>query len=593
MSSRHISGPTRALLATLLAISLLAGLEVLQLLPAGMGPFALAWSINNHPVSSWLGCAMVLLLTILSGRILFSLISVALGFATLICASWVKIDYLGKPMTLADIRFFASNLAENAVLFKSYPALGAMLLVAMTVIFMTALIAWKIDKPRSHAARLLGSLALAGLMAGAWLARADSLNPALPQQATFGDDRSLGNGFTHLQKFEATKERNPTDLLEIFFTDASTRFTLPPHVSQLRFQVSAPSPATSKPDIFVILEESTFDPSLLEACTNAPACKLPLFGQPSPREESGPLFVHTTAGGTWLSEFTFLTGFDWRVFGPAGAHAPINLAHRLRTALPKHLQALGYQTIAIYPVAGNFLNAREAYRQYGFEHFLAVEDLELSSDWRHTRDGALFSKALDTVERLRDGRPIFVFLLTIRNHGPHAETLAELPPPVPLSVTTLPPPLADYLQRLEDSAEALNQLDKRWFDTLHPRVLAWFGDHQPLFASTARHAHHYAGSHFTQRPDDNQLRYVTWYSIRTNPAIRASTATSNKVSDIAYLAPRLLEVSGLPPQPSDDATRLIQQTCPHGLALCTDAKAVREYLSFRIWEQHEVKEASQ
>ena len=179
----------------------------------------------------------------------------------------------------------------------------------------------------------------------------------------------------------------------------------------------------------------------------------------------------------------------------------------------------------------------EAYRQYGFEHFLAVEDLNLNSDWRHTSDGALFSKALDTVVKLRDSRPLFVFLLTIRNHGPHAETFSELPSPVPPALASLPPPLADYLLRLGDSAKALEQLEKHWLDSPHPRLLAWFGDHQPLFASTAKHAEHYASSHFTQQLNDNQLRYITWYSIRTNPAARAPTATSDKVSDIAYLAP--------------------------------------------------------
>ncbi len=577
----------------MLATSLLAGLEILQLLPSGIGPFALAWSINNHPVSSWLGSLLVVFLLILSGRPLFSLVSVTLGFAMLIYASWVKIDYLGKPMTLADVKFFASNLIENAVLFKSYPSLGAILLGALALILTAAILAWRLAPPRHRSTRMLASLALAGLLAGAWLARADGLNSALPQQATFGDDRALGNGFTQLQKFEATKERNVADLLEIFFTDASTHFTLPPHINQQRFQASAQRVATGKPDIFVVLEESTFDPTLLAACSNVPACPQPLFSPPGADQESGPLFVHTTAGGTWLSEFTFLTGLDWRVFGPAGAHAPVNLAHAMRAPLPKHLQGLGYQTIAIYPVGGNFLNAREAYRQYGFEHFLAVEDLNLSSDWRHTKDEALFSKALDAVAKLNDGRPLFVFLLTIRNHGPHAETLAELPSTVPSALAPLPPPLADYLLRLQESVEALSQLSKRWLDTPEPRVLAWFGDHQPLFASTATHAQHYGNKLFAQPPDDNQLRYLTWYSIRTNRAAGAPTATSNRVSDIAYLAPRLLEISGLPPQPSDDATRLIQEICPHGLALCANTKAVSEYLSFRIWEQHEVNGASQ
>ena len=113
MSLPHLSGPTRVLLALILAISLLAGLEILQPLPSGLGPFALAWSINNHPVSSWLGSLTVVLLLILSGRPLFSLMIAALSFSALIYASWVKIDYLGKPMTLADVRFFTSNLSRK------------------------------------------------------------------------------------------------------------------------------------------------------------------------------------------------------------------------------------------------------------------------------------------------------------------------------------------------------------------------------------------------------------------------------------------------------------------------------------------------
>ncbi|MBS0369919.1 MAG: sulfatase-like hydrolase/transferase [Proteobacteria bacterium] len=593
MSLPHLSGPTRVLLVLMLAISLLASLEILQVLPSGLGPFALAWSINNHPVSSWLCSVTVVLLLILSGRPLFSLMIAALSFSALIYASWVKIDYLGKPMTLADVRFFASNLSENAVLFNSYPALGAMLLGALMLVLLTALLIWRVEKPRHHSIRPLGSLILAGLMLGAWLAHADGLSSAFPRPAIFSDDRSLGNGFTQLQKFETTKERNPADLLEIFFTDASTRFSLPPRVSQQRFHPSSQSTATGKPDIFVVLEESTFDPALLAACRDVPACQHPMFTQAKPGQESGPLFVHTTAGGTWLSEFTFLTGFDWRVFGPAGSHAPVSLAHNMRAPLPKHLQTLGYQTIAIYPVAGNFLNARKAYQHYGFEHFLAVEDMNLSSDWRHTLDSALFAKALDTAAKLRDGRPLFVFLLTIRNHGPHAATLAELPSPAPPALASLPPAFADYMLRLGDSAQAMEQLEKRWLDDPHPRILAWFGDHQPQFASTARHAGNYASNHFIEQPDDNQLRFVTWYSILTNPAARTPTTTSDKVSDIAYLAPRLLQISGLPSQPSDDATRLIQQICPHGLALCADTKAVREYLSFRIWELHEVTGASQ
>lgn len=594
MKLPHLSGPTRVLLATLLAISLLAGLEILQLLPSGMGPFALAWHINNHPVSYLLGTIATLALLAISARPLFSLSVVTLIYAFIVSSSWIKIDYLGTPMTLSDVRFFASNLADNAVLFSAYPALGSLLLGVSAAMLITASIAWKLERPWTYRARITASGLVLALATGTLFAQASTLNPALPQQTLFGDDRSIGNGFNQLQKFEATKERNISDLLEIFFTDASTDLVLPALIPQQRFHTaSAPQAAATKPDIFVVLEESTFDPRLLAACDGRPACDNPLFASAGKQQESGPLFVHTTAGGTWLSEFAFLSGYDWRVFGPAGANAPLTLAQHLRNPLPKHLQALGYQTIAFYPVAGNFLNAREAYKHYGFEHFFAVEDLGLGTDWHHTRDGDLFTSALKTLDQIRDGRPVFVFLLTIRNHGPHAETRAALPPAVTPDIASLPPPLADYLSRLEDSTSAMANLEKRWLGTNNPRILAWFGDHQPRFASTAQHSGNYAQTYFMTAPDENQLRYVTWYSIRSNMTNTLEATSNNAVTDIAYLAPRILDIGHLPQQESDDATRLIQHTCPHGIALCKDAQIVREYLSFRIWEQHEVIGTSQ
>lgn len=572
-------------------IALLGTLELQDEAPINIGPFALAWSIHNHPVSYWLGTFTTLALLAISARPLLSLVLVLLGYTLIACSSWIKINYLGAPMTFTDVKFFTSNLAANSVLFITYPSLGIMLLAAFTLTALVMLIGWKLEKQHPPRIRILACCLLAALMTSTQLTHTNILNAALPQQTTFADNHSVGNSFTQLQRLKTTKERNIWDLLEIFFTDASTHLSLPARTPQQRFHASETAAPTTKPDIFVILEESTFDPQLLAVCINNPACKTPLFTSAEAGQESGPLFVHTTGGGTWLSEFSFLSGFDWRVFGPAGTHAPLTIAPYIRAPLPKHLQELGYQTVAIYPVTGNFLNAREAYKFYGFEHFLSVEELGLSTDWRHTSDTDLFSKALSTLDSIQDGRPVFVFLLTIRNHGPHAETQAELPQPVPAPLKALPAPLADYLLRLKDSANSLADLQRRWFDTSNPRILAWFGDHQPLLTNSAQHSHDYVATHFSQAPNENQLRYVTWYSIRSNQVSPKLNAHPGTVTDIAYLAARILEISHLPPQASDDATRLIQQSCPYGIALCKDEKVVSEYLSFRIWEQKDVKEA--
>ena len=73
------------------------------------------------------------------------------------------------------------------------------------------------------------------------------------------------------------------------------------------------------------------------------------------------------------------------------------------------------------------------------------------------------------------------------------------------------------------------------------------------------------------------------------PQAAATPAPGGAVLDLAYLGTRLLAFSGLPPRASDAATGQIQAQCPHGIALCSDAQAVREYLSFRVWELQEIR----
>lgn len=580
----------RTWLWALLALIALGALELSGAAPFRVpGPFALAWQVQTHPVASWMSATLFSLLLLSSGRLFFSLVMVALSCGVVVLSSRTKINYLGTPLTLADVNFFTRNVSENIVLFKSYPTLGVLIIGAAVIIAGGGFLVWKRERTRGAAARIASATALLSL-AGCALLSDNAYNPAIPRPAPLHDNISTGNGFTQLQKFKATGEGSSADLLEIFATDASTEPTLPERIPSNRFKPTQIAGDTgSRPDIFAILEESTFDPRLLAACDNRPECSSPLFKPSGQNEQSGVLFVHNGAGGTWLSEFAFLTGFDWRSFGPAGAHAPTTLAQRVASPLPKHLQKLGYQTIAFYPVAGNFLNARSAYQSYGFEHFIATDDLDIKTDWKHTADSELFDKALDRIEKIRDGRPVFIFLLTIRNHGPHAEQIADLDQPAPAAMRDLPPPLIDYLLRLKESASALQALRQRWLNTPRPRVLAWFGDHQPLFAVQSKTSAQYIQSLFPQqRPSSEHLHNLTWYSLSSNSPPPPEAAQSNSPLDLAYLHAELLVFSGLPPQASTAATREIQTLCPMGIILCTDGRAVKEYLSFRIWDLKDI-----
>jgi hypothetical protein len=375
------------------------------------------------------------------------------------------------------------------------------------------------------------------------------------------------------------------DRLNIFFNNRSFEATLPAEREQTRFSATnAPaSPPDLRPDVLLVLEESTFDPTLIRQCT-LPECDNAMLHPltSASRTQQGPLLVHTTGGGTWLAEFAMLSGFDWRAFGRGGAYAPVSLAPRLHASLPLQLRALGYRTVAVYPTDGNFLSATSAYAYYGFDEFHDARDLNMPHEWGDIRDAMVFDKAMQLAQRADDPRPVFIFVLTIRNHGPHGAAPEKIPMsfrPVAAKTTVY---LADYLARMRDSSRDYVQAAQRWLGAPRPRVIAWFGDHQPE-----------AAWDFTEHPEmlfldraasnvaGQQLQYLTQYQFSANFGDREKVIARDAL-DLSYLGAELLSFAGLPLDAGGVAAREVASAC-HGVMLdCADRALINDYLSYRI-----------
>jgi hypothetical protein len=298
----------------------------------------------------------------------------------------------------------------------------------------------------------------------------------------------------------------------------------------------------------------------------------------------GPLLVATTGGGTWLTEFAFLSGYDWRSFGRGGAYAPVSLAPRLQHALPQYLQQLGYHTVVVAPTGGDFLHARVAYRAYGFDDFYSADELKLKGDWHAIHDGLVYERALATVQAHPDPRPLFLFVLTIRNHGPHGDITGKLPARYAPVEKQLGLPLADYLERLDDSARELDTLRRNWLASPRPRVIGWFGDHQPEvawdFLNTGADAR---SERLAPIVDDDELRFLTWHQLAANFGM-AGSETRKLAMAAPYLMPELLQFAGLPLTAHEDSALQVAAACDLRLLGCANHGLVDDYLSFRVHE---------
>lgn len=542
------------------------------------GAFGILAALTRRPITAALLCLYLLVAVLISSAVMQS--------------------HLGMPLTLADVQFFFLDPLADLMLFVTYPALGLsfLLIVAGTVtLFM---VGQRREHPRwpgssaplAHTLRFSVAVGLTLLLGHSYL------NAAQPDHAGRVDDRDAFSAFLALRRLELAEHW--FQRLNVFFDNRDMMATLPAPRPQSRFPLAPvgdlPSTAVTTtaalPDLMMVLEESTFDASLIRNCHLA-ACDSPMFHAPSGpwRTQMSPLLVHTSGGGTWLSEFAFLAGFDWRSFGRGGAYAPVSLAPRLERSLPKYLRSLGYHTLVFSGVGADFLRARSAYRYYGFDEFYAAEDLKLASDWRAVRDITIFDKALRILAARRDPQPLFVFILTIRNHGPHGEDRQPLLPMVGPVERQFGRPLADYLSRLDDSARDMDQLRKTWLNSPRQRVIGWFGDHQPEvawdFINTMADVDR---SRFATNAGPDQLRYVTYYQLSANFGPRGVNSSSAAL-DIPFLATELLEFAGVPPDAGMRAAHEVAAHC-HGLLLdCADHALVDDYLSYRLYDLRSVR----
>ena len=338
------------------------------------------------------------------------------------------------------------------------------------------------------------------------------------------------------------------------------------------------------PDIVQVLEESTFDPSIYTACS-APECSsVGMFQADARTRGTGMLRTHTFGGGTWVSEFATLTGMPQDIFGPGGMYAPYVLAPHVRDALAMQLRRLGYLTIAIYPTEGSFINGRNAYKSYGFDHLYDVNELGLD-EWEET-DKQMFDAAKRVYDKVKKpGQPVFVMILTINQHGPHNDLpLDKLPPPFNGGQLQGLSAAAEinfsaYLSRLHDSDQAMRGLEHDFLDREQPTVLVHFGDHQPSFEGMIR------GMSRTLPPALQPYRdYLTYYMLKSNFA--GAPLPTYPMLDIAFLPSMVLQAAGLPKDPYFSALTVLRTRCNGLYDDCTVPGLVDSYHAWTFGRLH-------
>lgn len=298
------------------------------------------------------------------------------------------------------------------------------------------------------------------------------------------------------------------------------------------------------PNIIVMMNESFSDLSVLgDFETNEDYMPfIHSLEQGAENTVTGMLNVSVCGGNTANTEFEFLTG-NTMAFLPQGSIPYQQYINGDLKALPDYLKTLGYQTIATHPYNAGGWERDTVYPMLGLnESVFKDEYVNPQYVRQYISDESCVDKIIEFYENKETDKPLFVFNVTMQNHGGYQDQYGNFTPDISVKDSTNFS-LQQYLSLVKLSDSALESLISYFKDADEKTVIVFFGDHQPsdAVASTVLAKNGMSWNHLTE--EQQKLRYQVPYVVWANYDIDEETGADTSAN---YLAAEVLERAGVP-----------------------------------------------
>lgn len=298
------------------------------------------------------------------------------------------------------------------------------------------------------------------------------------------------------------------------------------------------------PNIIVMMNESFSDLSVLgDFETNEDYMPfIHSLEQGAENTVTGMLNVSVCGGNTANTEFEFLTG-NTMAFLPQGSIPYQQYINGDLKALPDYLKTLGYQTIATHPYNAGGWERDTVYPMLGFnESVFKDEYVNPQYVRQYISDESCVDKIIEFYENKETDKPLFVFNVTMQNHGGYQDQYGNFTPDISVKDSTNFS-LQQYLSLVKLSDSALESLISYFKDADEKTVIVFFGDHQPsdAVASAVLAKNGMSWNHLTE--EQQKLRYQVPYVVWANYDIDEETGADTSAN---YLAAEVLERAGVP-----------------------------------------------
>ncbi|SUC24918.1 Phosphoglycerol transferase and related proteins, alkaline phosphatase superfamily [Proteus vulgaris] len=490
---------------------------------------------------------------ILSGRILFSIITTGTLFLITKFINQLKVHYYKETLMFSDfdLAFDSSNLGTLGHYWEAGVALIAMLIWLL----INMLIAWRFSK-KSRLTLRVSSLLL--MVVGVITIHFTVEKWQVEWEGTLPGGRGTVTNLI-MSGYQTTYHPPYFKESADYFLEKANKTALPETQTEI------------KPDIIILLQESTVNPSIYQFNKDLALPDLFMFQKDEGVSAQTPLRVQTFGGGTWLSEFSILTGLNTDDFGARKNSVFYFVVDNLNESLFRQLKAEGYYTVLLTPFNRSAYHAGYAYEQMGVDEIIQPQELGYPGHleenlWKISTQDML--GYIEEVLKKRTDKPLFIFSLTMYEHGPYDESHTD-----DYQITgqtessNAPGKFSHYMEKIITSDPAIKDFSNFVAQREKPTMFLYFGDHQPNIE-----LNNY------QSPFTNPA-HITQFTLRDNLTQGASLSTG-ELTDISFLGGMILERARLPLSPFYKANIQMRHLCEGKLNDCEDEKLINSYKNY-------------
>jgi hypothetical protein len=511
--------------------------------------------------------ASMLFLTALLARPRVAFAITTLALIAIFIASRAKFALVAMNLHAYDLAFYVSS-APVEFFFSAYPHQAWLMLLALAMSAIALSFVWRHDMPRNlslrHRSQLIGAALVMGFLGHLPLAQ---------RNADFFNERyfALSSFITSLG-----------DLPQLFankgFMEVAPRSSIPP----ITAGTITCKPVGTPPDIVLFLNESAMPPGVYPGLNYPP--ELNSFFQ-SFDGRIHPLRVETFGGGTWLTDFSALTGLSTYAFGSTRNFVANFMSGRLHHSLPQYLKACGYETAIIYPASAGFAGVGRFYEAIGFDRIIDTS-IHRAPDQRQ-RDSFYLNEVAKIIEAQTDQtprKPKFIVASSMSTHSPWNFRFApEAQRETDQLRWNADVEFDEYLWRMVLAKRDRDQFRERLNKSVPDTKILYvsYGDHQPALAKIPLADYRaIADEGRSWQLDKTSKAFETYFSIDAKGFTPRFPGADHEITEVSYLPVITILAAGLPLDPVMMRRAWLFDHCKGLFATCPDRGSV---LAFQRW----------